>query len=362
MSSLARTLQNNEIACPNCGGKRCSIHWEGGACANCDGSGNWKNRGVKTCRRCDGGRKKAWVKCFRDGKGYDLDSSVTANRPPLKPSSPRANDNRVDAVYSAFLEKCYLTADWRLHLQEERALSNKIIERVGFVTLPPRDVCDEFAAEIADTLGAPIGVPGFYEHEGQWHFRRTLHWQDSGLVIPYRNSKGQIVMLQVRSNSGDPKRRYMCISGAPSYVSHTGTGSGAPAHWLPFDREAETALITEGGLKATVIKELWERMDREPKLGPFVFIGTCGTSIPTGFIQELMTAAPKVKRIILAFDREVEGTAAWDSVDRVKKTIAKKAWEDWGLPSADEPGGWAKDGERKFDDELRRIFNASRNS
>jgi hypothetical protein len=352
MSSLGRTLQSNDIACPNCGGKRCSIHWEGGACSNCDGSGNWKERGANTCRRCDGGKKKAWVKCFRDGKGYDLDSSVAGSRPPLKPSSPRATDAFVDLIYTAFLERCHLTEDWREHLGTERALSSETIEAAGFVTLPKQETCNRFAAEIAETIKPPVGVPGFYEHEGMWHFRRTLHWRDSGLVIPYRNISGQIVMLQVRSNGDDPKKRYMCISGAPSYVSHAGTGSGAPAHWLPFDRDAQTALITEGGLKAVVIKELWERMKREPKLGPIAFIGLSGLNAPHGFMEGLRTALPQLRRVIFAFDREIRDTCAGESVARIRKTLMRDC-ASWGLQVAEEPGGWRQDGERKFDDYLR---------
>lgn len=356
MSAFGRTAKNKDSRlCPGCQkeNSRCSIRYGGKICDRCDGKGNYKLRNGKTsaCFNCDAGLTKDQCHCHKDDEWYYFDTDL-AERPPLKPSSPRAVDARIDQIYSAFLDRCYLTDDWRKHLTKERNLSDNTILRAGFVTLPPQIVCNEFAAEIAESLGPPVGVPGFYEHEGQWCFRRTLHWRESGLVTPYRNSIGQIVMLQVRSNGDDPKRRYMCISGAPSFVSHAGTGSGAPPHWLPFDQNAQTALITEGGLKATVIKELWERMGREPKFGPYVFIGTCGTSIPEGTLGELMTAAPKVKRIILAFDREVEGTAAAASVDRVKSTIKKEAVK-WGLLVADEPGGWRQDGERKFDDYLR---------
>lgn len=351
MSSLrARTLQNNEIACPNCGGKRCSINWEGGACGNCDGSGNWKNRGTNTCRRCDGGKKKAWVKCFRDGKGYDLDSSVVAYRPPLKPSSPRANDAFVDLIYAAFLERCHLTEDWREHLKNERALSNGTIEAAGFVTLPKQETCNRFAAEIAETIKPPIGVPGFYEYEGQWHFRRTLRPWEFGLIIPYRNMLGQVVMLQIRSESKITKTRYLCISGAPSYISHAGAGSGAPAHWLP-PVETQTLAITEGGLKAISCAELW------PRLGRFSarWVGLCGLTLPRDFFAELRAQMPGVTRVMMAFDREEKGSDAWKSVERVKDKIRTEAAK-WGLLLAEEPGGWDKEGLPKFDDYLRRKF------
>lgn len=350
MSSLGRTLQNNDIACPNCGGKRCSIHWEGGACANCDGSGNWKGRGPNTCRRCDSGKKKAWVKCFRGGKGYDLDASVVVNRPALKPSSPRATDARVDLIYTAFLSRCHLTDDWREHLRKERSLSDGTIEQSGFVTLPKQETCNRIAAEIAgSSLGSPVGVPGFYEHEGQWHFRRTLRPWEFGLVIPYRNIIGQIVMLQIRSASKIAQSRYLCISGAPLYVSHAGTSSGAPAHWVAGP-DASVIGITEGGLKAIAIDNHW----RSLSLPPMRWVGLCGLSVPGGFVTDMRAKLPKATKLILAFDREVKDSPAWQSVERVKATL-RDAAAKWGL-SVVEVGGWPEGSAAKFDDYLRGLF------
>ena len=346
MSSLrSRTLQNNEIACPNCGGKRCSIHWEGGACNRCDGQGNWKtNRGnTLPCRSCNAGARKSWVKCFRDGKSYDLDPAVAVNAPPVKPSSPRAVDARVDLIYSAFLERCHLSDYWLQHLRTERNLSNDTIERVGFVTLPSQETCNAFAEGMSKTFGPLVGMPGFYEHEGKWCFRRTLpHWE-SGLVIPYRNAAGHIVMLQVRTNSKDPKKRYMCISGAPPSATHSGTGSSAPAHWTP-KIETQTIGITEGGLKAIRIDELWRRF----KWKPTRWVGLCGLSVPPGFFDELWAAG--ARQLLFAFDREVKDSDAWRSVERVRATLRKGAAE-WRMRVCEEPGCW-KGEERKFDDHL----------
>ena len=345
MSSLGRTLMRNEIACPNCGGKRCSIHWEGGACDRCDGSGNWKERGENTCRSCDGGRKKPWVKCWKGGS-YSLDASVAVNRPPLKPSSPRAKDERADLIYSAFLEGCYLSDDWRSHLQTERGLSDETIEQVGFITLPDQERCNALAAGLAKTYGPLIGVPGFYEVDGEWKFRRTLPPWESGLVIPYRNARGQVVMLQVRSNGSDPKKRYMCISGAPSFVSHAGTGSGAPCHWTPAVK-AQTVGITEGGLKAIGIAHHWQRLGYYPVR----WVGLCGLTVPADFLGQLQQAMPGVTQLLFAFDREVKGSDAWRAVERAKKTLRDGAAK-WGMRVCEEPGCW-KGGARKFDDYLR---------
>jgi len=290
------------------------------------------------------------VLCNRDGqKWFDLNDLPDDYTPVIKPSSPRANDKRVDAVYSAFLSRCHLTDDWREHLRNERSLSDDTIEQSGFVTLPPQDICNEFAAEIAADLGAPVGVPGFYEHEGVWCFRRTLHWRDSGLVIPYRNSLSQIVMLQVRSDGDDPKKRYMCISGAPSHVSHAGTGSGAPAHWVGGS-DASVVGITEGGLKAIAIDNHWRGLS----LPPMRWVGLCGLSVPGGFVTDMRAKLPKATKLILAFDREVKDSPAWQSVERVKG-ILRDAAAKWGL-SVVEVGGWPEGSAAKFDDYLRGLI------
>jgi hypothetical protein len=352
----ARTLKNGNPPCPRCKGDRCLIFWGGENCSLCVGGFyEWRGKQCK-CKFCDGGKKRPRVLCNRDGQQwFDLGDVADDYTPVIKPSSPRATDAFVDLIYTAFLERCHLTADWRLHLQEERALSNDAIKAAGFVTLPMRETCNRFAAEIAETIKPPVGVPGFYEHEGQWHFRRTLHWQDSGLVVPYRNMSGQIVMLQVRSDGGDSKKRYMCMSGAPSYVSHAGTGSGAPAHWLP-SIETQTLAITEGGLKAICCAELW------PRLGQFSarWVGLCGLTLPRDFFAELRANMPNVTRVMMAFDREEAGTVAWKSVEKVKDKIRTEAAK-WGLLLAEEPGGWRQDGARKFDDYLRGMIRCTTN-
>lgn len=348
---LARTLQNNDIACPNCGGKRCSIHWEGGACSRCDGQGNWKtNRGnTLPCRSCHSGARKPWVKCFRDGNSYDLDPAVAAGRPKAKPSSPRAIDARLDLIYSAFLERCHLADEHLRHLRKERNLSDETIERVGFVTLPDQGRCNAFAEGMVKSHGSLVGVPGFYEVDGVWKFRRTLPRWESGLVIPYRNWRGQIVMLQVRTDSRDPRKRYMCLSGAPADCSHAGAGSGAPAHWTPAV-DCSTVAVTEGGLKAIRIAELWPRL---PGIYKARWVGLCGLSLPANFFVELRLAMPEATQMLFAFDREVERTPAWDSVQRAKAGLRKGAAE-WGLRVCDEPRVWGA-GEKKLDDFLGNI-------
>lgn len=231
----------------------------------------------------------------------------------------------------------------------ERKLSAETIQAAGFVTLPCREVCDSIADSLAKSHGALVGVPGFYEHEGKWGFRRTLPNWESGFLIPYRNLLGQIVMLQARTDSTDPKKRYMCISGAPSHVSHAGTGSGAPAHWVGGS-DASVVGITEGGLKAIAIDNHWRGLS----LPPMRWVGLCGLSVPGGFVTDMRAKLPKATKLILAFDREVKDSPAWQSVERVKG-ILRDAAAKWGL-SVVEVGGWPEGSAAKFDDYLRGLI------
>lgn len=99
----------------------------------------------------------------------------------------------------------------------------------------------------------PRRVPGFFRLGDSWFFRA-----DPGMLIPTRNSMGEIVGLQVRKDSGN--LRYMTISskGLPEGVSekisrlhfplgNAEIGSGAPVY------------LTEGPLKADVALELLQK-------------------------------------------------------------------------------------------------------
>lgn len=351
MSSIpARTLKNGNPPCPRCKGDRCLIFWGGEDCSLCVG-GFYEWRGNKyECKFCDNGKRRPRVLCNRDGqKWFDLNDLPDGYTPVIKPSSPRATDARVDLIYTAFLSRCHLTDNWRRHLVNERKLSTETIQMAGFVTLPCRKVCDSIADSLAKSHGALVGVPGFYEHEGKWGFRRTLPNWESGLVIPYRNLAGEVVMLQVRTDSTDPKKRYMCISGAPSYVSHAGTGSGAPAHWVA-GTDTSVVGITEGGLKAIAIDNHWRSLG----LPPMRWIGLCGLSVPGGFITDMRARLPRATRLVLAFDREVKDSDAWQSVERVKR-ILREAETKWGL-SVGEVRGWPEGSAAKFDDYLRGLL------
>lgn len=107
-------------------------------------------------------------------------------------------------------------------------------------------------ADILRRLGCVMsGVPGFFRLRGRWCFLIS-----SGMIIPTRNVKGEIVGLQIRLDSGK-KLRYMTVSakglpgGVTTGISRThfplGNGKIGPDTIL---------LLTEGPLKADVALDL----------------------------------------------------------------------------------------------------------
>lgn len=217
-------------------------------------------------------------------------------RPTQKAAVVPADDSFLDRAYSALLSFPELRLS-EIHHQAliKRGLSSNAIRRGGYRSIDPSfawveelgvtDATDEpffqFNAEckahealrnmqwqqraagwvlgqyVCGKLGEPPKrVPGFFRLGDSWFFRA-----DPGMLIPTRNSAGEIVGLQVRKDSGN--LRYMTVSskGLPEGVSekisrlhfplgNAEIGSGAPVYF------------TEGPLKADVALELL----REPAI------------------------------------------------------------------------------------------------
>lgn len=121
------------------------------------------------------------------------------------------------------------------------------------------------------------GVPGFFKFKKHWCF---LVPEDSGIFIPARNMKRQIVALQVRTDHGSI--RYMTISASGLELAVTERISRV--HWplanelvapvFPGSHfERPEIMITEGPLKADVAIHL---MRSDPFYVPTAFVAIQG--------------------------------------------------------------------------------------
>lgn len=241
-----------------------------------------------------------------------------------------AADDVLDDTYNALLDMLTLSDKHRAHLLG-RGLSEQDIEAMKFRSVPSEGF-DIIAAMLADNDKVLQGVPGFYISCG---IPRMVPC-DSGIFIPYRNSTGQIVGLQIRYDfdfapglSAEAikklkQRRYRWFS---SSCEDNGTSASNVPFWgIPGRELKEVVYATEGGLKAATAQSL--------SGGSFVAIPgvTCFSTW-----ENLLIGLKRfgVKNLVDAFDSDRATNP--NVMDAIKKlhSIAReygyemKSW-DWG--------------------------------
>lgn len=195
-----------------------------------------------------------------------------------------AEDSKLNEAYSGLLAfKPFALTNSHFGNLLSRGLSEESIQRNGYRTIPEDlsfiEKCPDFlemAVPLQKSLYAKgfkksiyqiatglivadglikrgislAGVPGFYKLGGKWIFNLS-----SGMLIPTRNMKGEIVGLQVRRDSSD--LRYLTISskGLPEGVTDHIFRTHFPLA-NPDLRKCFSIMLTEGPLKADVACEL----------------------------------------------------------------------------------------------------------
>ena len=235
-------------------------------------------RNFHECRRepCPVCGHKGWCRVFDDGgvecmriesptpcksggwlhwpHGRERDWRDQFPNPPRHQTTERAerpagNKAQVDAAYRALLRRCPLSAAHRAHL-EARGLTAEQIERHGYATLPAdREERARIAAAVAAELGwDPVGiVPGFIRKDGRLELANM-----AGILIPFRNVRGQIRGLQVRLNNPGSGQKYVWFSAGDR---DGGIGqNGNICHVARPSRPTSTRriVVTEGPIKANI--------------------------------------------------------------------------------------------------------------
>jgi hypothetical protein len=135
-----------------------------------------------------------------------------------------------------------------------RGLSDAEIDGRGYRTLPVPGRA-RLAGDLREQLGdSLLSVPGFIVKPGEGGRPYLTIAGAAGLLVPVRDTAGQIVALKVRADKarvGDSRYSYL------SSAKHGGPGPGSPAH-VPsgIQAPAEVARLTEGELKADVATAL----------------------------------------------------------------------------------------------------------
>ena len=241
-------------------------------------------------------------------------------------------DKRKDEVYHCLLSFPYFVlSDQHRQKLLKRGLTDDAIDRNGYRTIPSDDSwVNSYRREralyetklidaekdkypvlryysksrmiamlivgeyVRQTVGAPDRVPGFFKLNGLWFFR-----MDDGMIIPTRNHKGEIVVLQMRKDVGD--LRYMTVSSKG--LPHGVTTQIARTHFPISNSAIESdtiVMITEGPLKADIAVELLA--DYPNKYAFIAMHGVQAKSEIPNILQQLKEKG--VTRVYNAFDMD----------------------------------------------------------
>lgn len=191
--------------------------------------------------------RQASMALQKDEKVYPMPTSSVESTRPKKYGEPTGVEER-NAVYQNMLSFLTLSPVHYDDLQR-RGLSKEQIKRNGYRSLPTSKAARRELADILSHFNNLTGIPGFYQQEncpGAWRMCET-----DGMLVPVRDLQGRIQGFQVRMNNAD-KRKYRWFS-SKGYPG--GTRSHAWVH-IVGNRSADTAYLTEGGLKGDVASHL----------------------------------------------------------------------------------------------------------
>lgn len=268
---------------------RCPICGHAGRCKYAAG------RRVVLCFRVEPGS-------FRPAQGnvgwlHRLDDAPKADAPAAPP--PRTADLapaelRAEA-YRLLLARLSLHRRHRDALRR-RGLDDAAIDQAEYRTLTG-DEPDRWALgrHLFDRLGdAVFGVPGVVRRRARNGRPYVTVGGRPGLVVPVRDADGQVAGLLTRPDDPGRGGKYQWLHAAG------GPANRAACHVPVFNRDDETAVLTEGALKADVIRRL--SAERDLPLAPWYVVGLPGVTGVERVVPLLRRRMPS--RVLLAFDSD----------------------------------------------------------
>lgn len=228
----------------------------------------------------------------------------------LLPTVACAPNDVLDTTYRNWFDHlCYPTNPFMVNDLKRRGFSDGDIVKHGFVST-------QLKSDISNLLtmmgGKLDGVPGLYREGAMLKttlFQSKNNETAKSYICPVKNIDGQIVGGQVRTDNPDVK--YFSLSSAEN--------GGASANVVPHFSGylEETAIITEGVIKANLISKFTNR---------FV-IGLPGVNSQKSFLAEIRKANREgrgIKRFIIAYDMDrFENEHVQKALDRLKADLTK---------------------------------------
>lgn len=285
--------KHNVYLCPFCGDSRRKsghfyVNMETGLwdCKLCSEAGNPLTLYAKL-------RNISYSQAYKEihsGRKFEAEPKEL-KMPDLKPEAPI---ERRSAVYEDFLRQLPLYRRHALDLQRRGFTKKQVIKNL-YRSLPDEK---ERRDEIASTLASKYdltGIRGFRKKNGKWEC-----FYVPGYLIPFRDAKGRIQALQIRTNKGDPK--YLFFGFRDSGIDHS-----TPVHVVNADaaRRTRSAWVTEGPLKADVASLFFDAC----------FVASPGVSSWRSLIPVLESF--DLEEVVQAFDRDQDENPA------VKKCVEK---------------------------------------
>lgn len=218
--------------------------------------------------------------------------SVQAAPAVIKPEMPLASSAVRNNTYSNLLSMLSLGANHRESLLL-RGLSGEDIVRLGYKTTPAVRA-PKLVTQLLERGCDLQGVPGFYcdSATGRW----KLDIRGSGIMLPDRNSKGEIEAIQIRLDKVH-KSKFNNLTSVDQYY---GTSASCCPHFVGITDETETVYLTEGVMKSDIAHSISRELGY-----PRAFVGLTGVGNINQFLRALRELNDiGIKKIMVAFDMD----------------------------------------------------------
>jgi len=227
---------------------------------------------------------------------YQTDSSAThpAKTTPtvINPEMPIATSAVRNNTYSNLLSMLSLGANHRESLLL-RGLSGDDIVRLGYKTTPAVRA-PKIVTQLLERGCDLQGVPGFFcdSTTGRW----KLDIRGSGIMLPDRNSKGEIEAIQIRLDKVH-KSKFNNLTSVDQYY---GTSAACCPHFVGVTENVESVYLTEGVMKSDIAFHLSRELGY-----PRGFVGLTGVGNTNQFRRALRELEDLgIKKIMVAFDMD----------------------------------------------------------
>jgi DNA primase len=300
LSPVRQEGHHNVYLCPFCGDSRRKsghlyINMETGLwdCKLCSEAGNPLTLYARM-------RNISYSQAYKEiHSGCKFKTEPNAKEMKLPDLKPEAPIERRSAVYEDFLRQLPLYRRHAIDLQR-RGFTKKQVVKNLYRSLPDDPKQRKQIVSKLATRHDLTGVRGFRNIDGIWEC-----FYVSGYLIPFRDEKGRIQALQIRTDHGEPKYLFFGFR-------DSGIDNSTPVHIVnpEIARRTKSAWVTEGPLKADVASMFFDAC----------FVASPGVSSWRSITPVLKNL--NLEGIVQAFDRDQdENPAVKKCVERFQESL-----------------------------------------